>query len=262
MISFNTPASASFASHYFYGRYSLVNARRDNNFSLGNASGVVSALWRGRPPKWGIRHLAADVCHEVIPCPIEFIPKAQSLTEYSMFISIDAEYVQNLTATNIDGKTVLANTVLSYQYSAVFIDEKGNALYAEAIIKPAPDQRVSYKQLLAIILRRFGIGYRRAANMKILSLAHFGVAEWSAYSDRADYLDKLSAVRKVPVTLGTFLEISLQFGNGHSATVLVTWRDSILLAPGSGARCQLPWPVGVNYPDRWKRGMLGLAFCL
>ena len=28
------------------------------------------------------------------------------------------------------------------------------------------------------------------------------------------------------------------------------------------ARCQLPWPVGVNYPDRWKRGMLGLAFCL
>ncbi len=28
------------------------------------------------------------------------------------------------------------------------------------------------------------------------------------------------------------------------------------------ARCQLPWPVGVNYPDRWKRGMFGLAFRL
>ncbi|MBK7463821.1 MAG: hypothetical protein IPJ50_14600 [Betaproteobacteria bacterium] len=39
----------------------------------------------------------------------------------------------------------------------------------------------------------------------------------------------------MPVTLGTFLEISLQFGNGHSATVLVAWRDSILLAPGSGS---------------------------
>ncbi len=29
-----------------------------------------------------------------------------------------------------------------------------------------------------------------------------------------------------------------------------------------GARCQLPWPVGVNYPGRWKRGMMGLAFRL
>ena len=28
------------------------------------------------------------------------------------------------------------------------------------------------------------------------------------------------------------------------------------------ARCQLPWPVGVNYPGRWKRGMMGLAFRL
>ena len=25
------------------------------------------------------------------------------------------------------------------------------------------------------------------------------------------------------------------------------------------SRCQLPWPVGVNYPGRWKRGMMGLA---
>ena len=29
-----------------------------------------------------------------------------------------------------------------------------------------------------------------------------------------------------------------------------------------GAWCQLPWPVGVNYPGRWKRGMMGLAFRL
>lgn len=32
------------------------------------------------------------------------------------------------------------------------------------------------------------------------------------------------------------------------------------ITAGKGARCQLSWPVGVNYPDRWKRGMLGLAF--
>ena len=31
---------------------------------------------------------------------------------------------------------------------------------------------------------------------------------------------------------------------------------------GLSARCQLPWPVGVNYPGRWKRGMMGLAFRL
>jgi hypothetical protein len=33
-------------------------------------------------------------------------------------------------------------------------------------------------------------------------------------------------------------------------------------ALGIAARCQLSWPVGVNYPDRWKRGMFGLAFRL
>ena len=26
------------------------------------------------------------------------------------------------------------------------------------------------------------------------------------------------------------------------------------------ARRQLSWPVGDNYPGRWKRGMVGLAF--
>ena len=28
----------------------------------------------------------------------------------------------------------------------------------------------------------------------------------------------------------------------------------------ASASRQLPWPVGVNYPGRWKRGMRGLAF--
>lgn len=39
------------------------------------------------------------------------------------------------------------------------------------------------------------------------------------------------------------------------------WNGEVI-AESRNARCQLPWPVGVNYPDRWKRGMLGLAFCL
>ena len=31
---------------------------------------------------------------------------------------------------------------------------------------------------------------------------------------------------------------------------------------GLPARRQLPWPVDVNYPGRWKRGMRGSAFRL
>ena len=32
--------------------------------------------------------------------------------------------------------------------------------------------------------------------------------------------------------------------------------------PHTCARRQLPWPVDVNYPGRWKRGMRGSAFRL
>ena len=106
MVCFNLIANISLVTHCFYERNSLICARSDNIFSLGNTGGVVSALWRGRPPKLEIRHLGSDVCQEVIRCPIEFTPNAQSLNEYSMLISFDVEYVQNATALNIDGKTV------------------------------------------------------------------------------------------------------------------------------------------------------------
>ena len=53
--------------------------------------------------------------------------------------------------------------------------------------------------------------------------------------------------------------------DGHAPVIdVVRERGPALEAviDGAGARRQLPWPVDVNYPGRWKRGMRGSAFRL
>ena len=42
----------------------------------------------------------------------------------------------------------------------------------------------------------------------------------------------------------------------------LTLKNARLKRDEAAARRQLPWPVDVNYPGRWKRGMMGLAFRL
>jgi hypothetical protein len=196
--------------------------------------GVDSCLWGTPPPKLPIQHLLDNLIDNVIPCPDEFRPTAKALDKYDLIISLDTEYVQNRTALNVNGKEVLGNTIVSYQYAATYREKGGNLLYAEGVIRTKDGKRLAYKSILAIVCKTFKIGHRRAAKLAVLSLAHFGAAEWAAYSDREDYLSFLTPVRKCPITLRD-MSVSVPFGSGHYAKMNVCWRDTRPLTPGSGS---------------------------
>ncbi len=183
------------------------------------------------PFKFSIRHLTGGPIAEVIDCPLVLQPNATALQTFQLILSVDTEYVTNRDVKNKAGKSVKGNTILSYQYSAVFRTADGRLLYCEGIIYAKAGRRLKYTEILARILKRFGIGYRRAAKMKILSLAHHGTAEWAAFEDRMDYVPFVQAVRGVPITLRP-MTVSLSFPGGHAAEVIITWRDTRLLTPG------------------------------
>lgn len=171
---------------------------------------------------------------QVIACPGVFTPRATALQRYGLIISLDFETEQNRTGINKFGKEVPANTVLSCQYAATYQHANGNYVYAEGILYYQNGERPQYRQLLSLICKRFGIGYRRAENIAVLSLAHYGAAEWSCYADRDEYLPFITAVRKTPVSF-TDMEVSVPFEHHHAAKMQVRWRDTRLLAPGSGS---------------------------
>lgn len=168
-----------------------------------SSNSVVSPYGGPTPPISEVRHLPDSVLDRVIECPPELSPNAVSLSKYRLIVSIDTEYVQNRVAKNSEGKPVLGNTILSYQYSAVFIDSNGKSLYAEGIVKTIAGKRISYRKLLGIIFGRFGVSYKRAKKITVLSIAHFGLAEWAAYEDRQKLLPFLTPVRKVPARVFT-----------------------------------------------------------
>lgn len=166
-------------------------------------------------------------------CPSMFLPTATALNGYDLILSVDTEYTKGQQRRNIKGQLVDANEILSYQYSAVLRVERGY-LYAEAILYPEKGQRLRYTDILIDVFNQFGFGYCKAEGLRILNLAHFGIAEWSSYADREDYIDHLTVIRKVPITLKP-MAIKLPFPQRHSAEVSVTWRDTRLVAPGSGS---------------------------
>lgn len=196
--------------------------------------GVVLSSGTACRPQSTNRLLPDKPIDAVISCPEEFTIKAKALQRYGLIISIDFETEQNRTSINRFGQEVPANTVISCQYAATYRHANGTQLYAEGIIYFQNGERISYKKLLHLVCKRFGIGYRTASNLFVLSLAHHGAAEWACYADRDEYLPHITAVRKTPVTFKDML-VSVPFEHGHTAKMHVMWRDSRLLAPGTGA---------------------------
>lgn len=186
------------------------------------------------PPQCTNRLLPDQPVTAVIPCPEEFKIRAKTLQRYGLTLSVDMETEQNRTSTNRFGQEVPANMVISCQYAATYRHANGTQLYAEGIIYLQDGERISYKKLLHLVCKRFGIGYRTASNLFVLSLAHHGAAEWACYADRDDYLPHITAVRKAPITFKDMI-VSVPFDHGHTAKMHVMWRDSRLLAPGTGA---------------------------
>lgn len=184
------------------------------------------------PPNWVLSLLDDALVNDVIPCPAAFWPKASALQAYDLVVAFDTEYIQDHTVTNRNGGAVDANTILSYQYSATYRDANG-CQYCEGILYPPDGYRYSYTELLSVVLQRFNIGYGKAADLQILSLAHYGAAEWAAYRDRHAYIDFLIPIGGAPVTAKP-MTLKLPFHNKHSADVQVTWRDTCLLTPGKG----------------------------
>ena len=74
-------------------------------------------------------------------------------------------------------------------------------------------------------------------------------------------LQRFLAVRDHESLLDSLSDPSIESMARHNDYVRALVGEGLCILLND-ARCQLPWPVGVNYPGRWKRGMMGLAFRL
>jgi len=106
-----------------------------------------------------------------------------------------------------------------------------------------------------------GKGYYRGSSIRVSGKAGSGKSSVTAH-----FVD--AACRRGERCLGFLFEESPSQVLRNMASIglnLSQWVDQGLLhfhAARPSARRQLPWPVDVNYPGRWKRGMFGLAFGL
>jgi hypothetical protein len=163
------------------------------------------------------------------------MPDVRYLAGFDIVMGLDTEYQELLV------NDVPELHILSYQYTAVLRVGPGQYTLVENILytkSPLRCDRLSYDDILHDMLKRFGIGRRRARGMRVLVLSHFGVAEWGAMRDReAIARAHLTAVRGVPVT---FKDMPLRVVDGHdnSATLEVQLRDTGLLSPQGKAKLE------------------------
>jgi hypothetical protein len=115
----------------------------------------------------------------------------------------------------------------AYQFSA-FYHHDTVWEYTERVLDPP--QKITLGQYLHAILTAFGIGHRKAEGMKVLLIAHMSRAEWHMLKDRTAIAEQCQVIHRVPVTIKP-LKWSVPFGSKNYAQVVVTLRDTCLLAP-------------------------------
>jgi hypothetical protein len=86
-------------------------------------------------------------------------------------------------------------------------------------------------QLIGKALESVGIGYKKAAGMKVVMVAHNTLADIAGLGDRKTFMPLFKVVRRTMVTLGGDRQWRADFGNGNYAKVLVRMADTWLLAP-------------------------------
>lgn len=123
---------------------------------------------------------------DVISAPDVYPLTAGFLQHYDLLLSLDTEY------TLIEDTT--RNHILSYQFAALSNDD-GIWKYAEDIRYtdgPEVSNRLALADILRVVIKeRFRISRRKADNLRVLLVWHFGVAEWAALKDRDSLVSHL-----------------------------------------------------------------------
>ncbi len=154
--------------------------------------------------------------------------------EFTHVFGFDTEYEKEIVELEIKTedeemacvKEIEKNKILSYQLNCNSLEtgtEKDLIIYTKTL-KP----RLTLNELLKEGMNALNEPFKKT---KILLIAHFGVAEWSALEDRTALKEKVTLVRGCPVTLRP-----LKLGSKN----IVVWRDTLLLAPaGEGSLAAL-----------------------
>jgi len=154
--------------------------------------------------------------------------------EFTHVFGFDTEYEKEIVELEIKTedeetacvKEIEKNKILSYQLNCNSLEtgtEKDLIIYTKTL-KP----RLTLNELLQSGMQALNEPFKKT---KILLIAHFGVAEWSALEDRTALKEKVTLVRGCPVTLRP-----LKLGSKN----VVVWRDTLLLSPtGEGSLAAL-----------------------
>jgi hypothetical protein len=187
------------------------------------SSTLSSILWRDVAPL----HQAEPPRDTSVFLPSDTSP----LAKFDAIISYDSEW----TGIDADGKPCgddphERNWILSYQWSVALRD--GAAWrYAEGIHYPQNRERLTSKRLIGMALESAGVGWRRAAGMNVLFVAHNDKSDLCGLEDGKALMKLCTAVRGVLATLQGERKWSAVFSQHHSATIRLTVLDTMLLAP-------------------------------
>ena len=138
------------------------------------------------------------------------------------------------------------NRILSYQTFSFSAD--GNSWPGIVI---AEGRRLRLPQLIAAVLKHgLGIGTLKAWPRRVYLVSHFSLADCVAFSDFDDFKAEFDSVRRTLISIRKPLSIVCWDTQRHEHRILVTLRDSMLLAPaGKQALKQLGKLVGIEKLD-------------
>ena len=204
--------------------FSSIVVQENQGYTQQNQSGVILPIeYKSVHP---LSSITPGPIRVRVPAPAVLVPRAQSLAKYDVIVGWDTEYVER-----VDPNGAKCNEIISYQFSSVWRDRGAYWLIENVLYPPQAGKRLNLAGFVAFVLGACRIGYRRAAKCRVLLVAHFGVAEWAALSDRKRLArEHLKDIRGVPVSFHAFTR-NIDYRNNNYAHVPVTLRDTFLLAP-------------------------------